>query len=119
MNFHDPTRTRLANWRPCWLNSYIALPPLQLEPHESDPSLIHLTICHGGRGVWLEKEIPRTDLHKIIHFWETDPEGTFMDLFGLNDWPHEHGHGSVQSKSGSAQSKIVRTHSPIPIEDLI
>jgi hypothetical protein len=116
MNFHDPTRTRLGNWRPCWLNSVIALPPIQLEPHETDPSLISLTICHGSRGIWLNKDIPKTKLHEILHFWEVDPEGTFMNLFGLTDWPHEYD-----------RSKIGRTHKaepvqlrvPISIEDLI
>jgi len=84
-----------------------------LEPHETDPSLISVTICHGSRGVWLNKDIHRTELHKILHFWEEDPEGTFMQLFGLTDWPHEKMSG--QPKVGhSSQVKV-----PIPIEDLI
>jgi hypothetical protein len=87
MNYHDPSRTRLANWRPCWLDSHIALPPFQLEPHPTDPSMVCLTICHGARGIWLEKDIPLTDLHKIFHYWSEDPEGTFTSIFGLNDWP--------------------------------
>jgi hypothetical protein len=118
MNFHDPSRTRLGNWRPCWLNSVIALPPIQLEPHESDPSLIHLTICHGSRGVWLEKDIPKTELHKILHFWEVDPEGTFMHLFGLTDWPHEHARiaAAMRPKPKPIEPQV---RVPIPIEDLI
>jgi hypothetical protein len=116
MRFHDPTRTKLGNWRPCWLNSCIALPPLQLEPHETDPSLIHLTICHGSRGVWLERDIPKTELHKILHFWEEDPEGTFMHLFGLNDWPRIERDKPAQS---SKAVNRVQLRVPVNIEDII
>ena len=116
MNFHDPTRTRLGNWRPCWLNAVIALPPIQLEPHETDPSLIVITICHGSRGIWLSKDIPKTELHKTLHFWEVDPEGTFMHLFGLTDWPHEHARVAAAMKPKDTQPQV---RVPIPIEDLI
>jgi hypothetical protein len=118
MNFHDPSRTKLGNWRPCWLNSCIALPPLQLEPHPTDPSLISLTICHGSRGVWLEKDIPLTELHKTLHFWSEDPEGTFMSLFGLSDWPHERIERDKPAQSSKAVSQV-QLRVPIPIEDLI
>jgi hypothetical protein len=117
VNFHDPTRTRLGNWRPCWLNSCIALPPIQLEPHETDPSLISLTICHGSRGIWMNKDIPKTELHKILHFWEEDPEGTFMSLFGLTDWPHEYDRTKI--KEGRPKPEQVQLRVPISIEDLI
>ena len=111
MNFHNPARARLGNWRPCWQDSHIALPPFQLEPHPTDASLVSLTICHGARGIWLEKDIPLTDLHKVFHYWSEDPEGTFMSLFGLPDWPRK----APQSSTSAPSIKRVAER----IEDLI
>lgn len=111
MNFHNPARARLGNWRPCWQDSHIALPPFQLEPHPTDASLVSLTICHGARGIWLEKDIPLIDLHKVFHYWSEDPEGTFMSLFGLPDWPRR----APQSSTSAPSIKRVAER----IEDLI
>lgn len=110
MHFHDPERTKLANWRPCWLESLIALPPFQLEPHQTDPNLVTITICHGARGVWLSKDIPLTLLLSVFHSWSEDPEGTFMTLFGLDSWP---------KKQESMPRTTTVTRTAIPVEDLL
>jgi hypothetical protein len=112
MRFHDSTRTKLGNWRPCWLNSHIALPPFQLEPHPTDSSLVTVTICHGARGIWLSKDIPLTELLKTFHFWSEDPEGTFMSLFGLPEWPQ-------QPERTPKKEKATGISTPISLEDLI
>jgi hypothetical protein len=79
----------------------IALPPLSLHPSPSDPSHITLTICHGGRGVWLDTSIPKNNLLALLSDWERDPEGTFLSLFGI-DWPRGLGHhGSPQKRQAS------------------
>lgn len=109
MQFHDPGRTKLANWRSCWLDSHIALPPFQLEPHLTDPSLVTITICHGERGVWMSKDIPLSSLIQIFHFWSEDPEGTFMKLFGLDTWPH----------GGQVSKRTTDLRVPVSIEELI
>jgi len=65
----------------------------------------------------MNKDIPKTELHKILHFWEEDPEGTFMSLFGLTDWPHEYDRTKI--KEGRPKPEQVQLRVPISIEDLI
>lgn len=114
MMFHDPRRNKLANWRPCWLESLIALPSFQLEPHLTDPSLVTITICHGGRGAWLSKDIPLSQLLQTFSFWSEDPEGTFMKLFGLNDWPKQFSKIELVKQKQTTGVKV-----NVPVEDLI
>src|SRR4029077_2466507 len=87
MHYCHEARSRLLNGRPCWLDSMIALPRLEFEPYEDDPSRIYLRICHGARGVWLELIIPKSKILSTIEEWEADPEDTFMRLFALHEWP--------------------------------
>lgn len=89
MKYRDPNRQRLLNQRPCWRDSMIALPRLEVEPlaDEAESNLLYLRVCHGGRGVWLETKIHKLDFLAIVHDWELDPEETFKRLFKLPDWP--------------------------------
>jgi hypothetical protein len=111
MHFYDPSRTRLNAWRPCWLNSSVGIPSLQLTPHLTDPSKIVLTIFDGTRGLWHSTDLPLTSLVETVHFWTEDPEGTFQTLFGLKDWPRDN------YKPPSLPP--LPTSTPTPIEDLI
>lgn len=87
MRYYDPNRSRLMNGRPCWLDSLIALPRFEIEPHETLPESVYLRLCHGARGIWLEKTLLKKDILATLWEWEDDPEATFMRLFGLHDWP--------------------------------
>lgn len=120
MKYHDPARDRLANGRPCWLDSVIALPRMELEPYENDQSHIYVRFMHGARGAYLEKTIHKQEILPIIRDWELDPEATFMQLFGLHDWPRgtaNQRYASVYEMKPAARPQSPSTHQRL--EDLL
>ena len=82
MRFHDPQRSRAPNGTPCWLDSTLPLPSLQLTPHLYDAGLVMVAVFDEGKVEWPERFYPIDLIPGLIICWNENPEGTFETLFG-------------------------------------
>lgn len=87
--FHDPSRPRLGNDRPCWLPPAAehALPGVWVEPLPvatglaagKQPWLCQLLVD----GQWMIRELEFWELVEFLRTYELGPEEALRDYFGV------------------------------------